>query len=74
MQVDNSGGDGTEFYAALLAQADRWDAFVAAGVQMTLPHDDRRCVLRRRPGGSSVFMDNDRGVSWTRRGEHGGLR
>lgn len=40
--LDNLGPNGNDFYSALLAQADRWNSWVAGGALPTLPTDDQR--------------------------------
>merc|ERR1712232_832250 len=42
ISLDNMGTDGSTFYAATLAQVERWETWVSRGSAATLPDEDRR--------------------------------
>ena len=52
---------GDEFYLALAANADRWNAFVESGARVTIPDGDARY---RDTANSllSMYMNTDRGL------------
>jgi hypothetical protein len=61
LQLDDLGGDGTEFYSALLAQEVRWGAFIRRGATAHLPQVDRRYTASSNAL-MTMFMNTDRGL------------
>ena len=63
LQLDELSGNqgGAQFYAALLAQADRWGAFIERGAKAAVPEEDRRYVASSNAL-MTMFMNTDRGL------------
>jgi hypothetical protein len=61
VQEDELGSDGAVFYAALLAQAGRWGAFIERGAQAHVPQVDRRYTAASNAL-MTMFMNTDRGL------------
>lgn len=61
LQLDELGSDGAEFYAALLAQAVRWGAFIERGSIAVVPQVDRRYTASSNAL-MTMFMNTDRGL------------
>ena len=59
--LDELGGNGTAFYAALLAQEVRWGAFAGRGAQASLPQEDRRYTASANAL-MTMYMNTDRGL------------
>ena len=60
-RIQSLGANGTEFYAALLAQTRRWGRFVGAGAKAVVPQADRRYTAMSNAL-LTMFMNNDRGL------------
>lgn len=58
-QIDDLGGNGTSFYAAVLSQSVRWDGYAGAGAKAAVPQADRRYTATAA-GLLTMFMNNDR--------------
>ena len=61
LQLDDFGSNGTEFYAALLAQEVRWGAFVERGAKAHVPQVDRRYTASSNAL-MTMYMNTDRGL------------
>eukprot|EP01052_Picozoa_sp_SAG31_P018203 SAG31_NODE_1280_length_9033_cov_11.049810_2_plen_156_part_00 len=61
VQLDELGTDGTEFYAALLAQQKRWTDFIDRGSKAVVPQADRRYTASSNAL-LTMFMNTFRGL------------
>ena len=61
LHLSELGKNGTEFYAALLSQTERWGAFVERGAKATLPQADRRYKATANAL-LTMYMNTDRGL------------
>ena len=61
LHLTELGKNGTEFYAALLSQTERWGAFFERGAKATLPQADRRYKVTANAL-LTMYMNTDRGL------------
>ena len=61
LDIANLGQNGTEFFAALLAQIERWTSFIERGAKVQLPQADRRYRATANAL-LTMYMNTDRGL------------
>jgi hypothetical protein len=61
LHSDDLGENGTEFYAALLHQAQRWDEFVGRGAEAVIPSIDQRYADTANSL-LTMYMNTDQGL------------